>query len=699
MKLFCKAIILLSTAMMFAFCAESPKEEQPLTVAEISISGISSTINADATGGEYPFTVTANTAWTISKENLDWAQLSVTEGAADKQVSVTLTVPEYAEEPTREGTFTITAADDAKTSKTFTVSQTGVEPTAYDKHATGYAFFEDNFNWITALWPEKFNVSKYGWVSVKVDETNWNEYGISTDAPTAEAFDTRGYVYDGPNTYCRYEGYVKFGRTAQVGSLVTPALSGIDEGTVATLSVKWDASLYVTGDGVPDTFQQISITVSGNGTIASCGTDGATMEADNKKAIIPILGDETHRFKWTRKEVIVVDADKDTRIMFGASEEIKARCFVDNISITRAAENATAGEDVIQPLPTLDKEISMTTTSPVSADAGNVNFSVRINREWSITSDKEWLTISRVASGSTTNGVVIAEDKLSATVPATCLPFNNTVLRAEANPETSSRSATVTISADGTVQQTFTVEQAAGTGEPEPEEPIILAQWVFSGVTSSSPKGTSWIAGGTAASDDTTGSTLTYIKDTKNLSTPTFSVGTTTQNKNRLRSHDLYLDDCLEFNVPVTNLAAGSSVSFINAYISCTQYGPKYWMEEYSLDNGVTWSAAVQTITEPSATNAARTVTYTHMLPSQDIKLSLDCVINIPNAITSGNVKLRMRVADVAQSKTSNGDMITPNASKGIAYILSDDDLGSSSSTVSDNEAVIFKFIYTPPAQ
>ena len=703
MKTF-KAIFLMSVAMMFTFCSETP-EEGPQTVAEISVSGISGTITTDAAGAQYPFTVTVNTAWTITTADLAWAQFSVKEGIADKQVSVTLTVPEYTGEQLREGTFTITAADAAKTSKTFTVKQSGVPPTAYDTHAAGHVFFSDDLNWLTALWPAKFAISKYGWPSVKVDDTEWNEYGISTDSPTADAFDTRGYVYDGPNTYCRYEGYIKLGRTAMVGSLVTPALSGIDDATVATLSVKWDASIYVTGGGTPDTFQQISISVSGNGTIASCGTDGATIDNTGKKAIVPILGDETHRFRWTRKEVIVVNADKETRIMFGASEEIKARCFVDNISITRAAENASAAADAIQALPALDKEISMTSTMPISGEASDVAFSVRINREWSISSNKEWLTVSKVASGSVIDGVVIAEDKLSATVPATWLPYNNTVLKAAINPDAAQRTATVTISADGVVQQTFTVTQDVAPIPPDPYAPKVLAQWNFTGLGGTNAKLVSWKAGDPVKSDEEAGAVLNFVKGSENSSTLTFDGGTSTQIKNRLRCHNLYLNDYWEFAVPVTNLAAGATVSFSNAFIASTQYGPKYWMEEYSLDNGATWTPAMATKTEPSATNAGRQVTYTHMLTAADAELTLDFSVTLPQNIATGSIRLRIKVCDLARTVVTRGDLTNPATSDPITYLRATNDpfLGTgtggandSSSNVRTEEWAFVKFVYTP---
>lgn len=696
-----RVIFTLLAAMMFASCSEPEKE--PQVVAELSVSGISSMISADAGGDHYSFSVTSNKNWKITTVDLGWAQFSATKGNADQQVQVTLTVPEYDKEPTREGTFTIIAAE---ATKIYTVRQTGVTPVAYDTHAAGYEFFLDDFNWITALWPSKFANSKYGWVSVKVDESEWNEYGILTDAPTAAEFDSRGYIYDGANTYCRYEGYVKLGRAAIVGSLASPALSGIDDATIATLSVKWDAGTYVTASGTLESYPQISISVDGNGSIANCGTDGATIEATGKKAIIPLSGDEDHRFRWTRKEVVVTGADKDTRIVFGASEEIKARCFIDNISITRAAEGASAGNDAIQPLPAFEKDINMLSDMPIDGGTSNANLYVRINREWSIASDSEWLTVSKVASGASSDGI-IAENKLSATVPGTWLPYNNTVLRAEPNPDTTApRSATVTVSAEGAIQATFTVTQAPGETPPDPNAPRVLAEWNFSGITSGSTKGASWIAGGTAASDDESGSTLKYMKGAKNKATPTFTLGTTTMNKNRLRSHDLYLDDCLEFTVSVKALAAGSTVSFENAFISATQYGPKYWMQEYSLDNGTTWKPAVATVTEKtdSPTDPTRDVIYTHMLPSQDKLLSLDCVIAVPEAIESGYLKLRIRVADLAQAKTSNGDMTTPNkigdvGSIGITYILSSQDLFTTETrnSVLTVDGVFFRFNYTPP--
>lgn len=668
----------------------------PAGPSDVVLSGIGSALTLDAGPAPIAFTLRADSDWAIVKTSLDWLEITPMQGVAGKEQTVTVTAAANPAATERHGSFRITVRG---AEKTIAVTQRSVVIPQYDTHPAGHLFFADNFDWIASAWSPKHAASRYGWPTLKIDGAQWNEFNIASDADILNLFDEIGYEYDETNTYLRYEGYIKLGRAAQVGALRTPPLEGIDPGCVATVGVRFRTGMYFSIAGSPDKSNYVSVHISGSGTITSCGTTETVVTDDGKSARIPIATDDGHRWRWTAKEFVVAGADRSTCIQFGGSESMQGRCFIDEIAIVRAAEGAVAAADFLPSLPDRECEITDIPDEPLPAKGGRVTRSIRVNRAWSLRSDQPWLRIVRIASGDDTASASVADDGLSASVTATCLPYNNSVFAADANPAPAPRTATVTVTAEDTILSTLTFTQEAGSGDPSPAGPVELARWNFSGITSGSAKGKAWIAGEPVRSEEDDLCTMQFLIGAQNRGEVTYSTGTTTMNKNRFRAHDIFVDDCFLFTVPVSGIAAGSLISFENAYVSATQYGPKYWMLEYSLDGGGSWAPAAECVTEASETNHARQATYTHKLSKQDDAQALDCTFPVHEAIASGTILLRVRICDPAQSKAANGDMETPNAKKGIAYLLSDQALFNSDTKNSEleDERVFVRFTCTPP--
>ena len=441
-------------------CQEKPepvKEPDP----EIKVTGVTTSITFDAESSPRVFNVKANYAWKISSSQ-SWLQVSPEGGDADDVVSVTVTPLPYEEREPRTAEITISIVD-KEASKVITVTQLGYDGPAKDAHPEGSVFFEDDFNWISGIWPEKLKGSKYGWTSVKLDGTNYNEFSLSNGYDDVDAeFTKRGYTFYAENsTYCRADGSIKLGRTAQVGYIATPALSAIDEAAVATLAVSFDASIYVATNNNPAANQYIKLAIVGEGQFKSSGTQGASISEDGKTITVPVPASES-KWVWVRKQVIVKDADRSTSIQFGVAEALDARSFLDNIKIVRAAENATPAADAVQPAPALDKEIGAPDPEISTASGGEGSFTVRVNRAWSASTTADWLTFTNTSAGKSGDkyGNEISSDKHSVSICASELPYVITYNVAESKVE-APRSAVVKIVAEGNEIGSITINQEA----------------------------------------------------------------------------------------------------------------------------------------------------------------------------------------------------------------------------------------------
>ena len=203
-------------AVLSVACKPDPiTPEDP--AAEIKITGATSTITLLAEAVPVTFKVKGNYDWTAEVEaNKTWIDVSPLTGKANEEVTVQVTAENNTEAETRTAKITFKIAE-KNYSVEINATQLGKEGPDYDTHTKGYSFWSEDFNWITEMWPEKLANSKYGWISVKTDGSNYNEYQFGAagyEAQTAK-LEELGMGYDNTAnlaTYARYEGYIKLGK-------------------------------------------------------------------------------------------------------------------------------------------------------------------------------------------------------------------------------------------------------------------------------------------------------------------------------------------------------------------------------------------------------------------------------------------------------------------------------------------------------
>lgn len=406
------------------------------------------------------FTVEASYDWTLTVENETWLTVAPKSGKAGSAAEVTITPKANTTDERRESKITITAGDaefgENTAEEIIELVQAPYMPK--DTHTEGYVFFSDDFQWIPDNWVSPY--TKYGWPSVSIDGTNGNEFALSTDG-MKEAVAAKGYTYT-PSVYARYEGHVKLGKTANMGAITIPALTGIDAGKAATLLVQFDAAAYSSAGGAVDNGDDhMDVTIKGPGTIGDLVETTALVEVKNV-------------WEWTRYSLIVYGATNETRITFGSEREVKCRLYLDNITVTRAKDEnpeAPAPEALVTPL---DKEIVNTSdpslfdaNSMVVAEGGTLTRSVRVNKAWTAETDCDWLTITTVRCGDADPSTVTGANNgasLSngvATVKATGLPYVTTKVEVGRNSGGESRTGHIIIKSEGAEIEKVAVTQAA----------------------------------------------------------------------------------------------------------------------------------------------------------------------------------------------------------------------------------------------
>lgn len=406
------------------------------------------------------FTVEASYDWTLTVENETWLTIAPKSGKAGSAAEVTITPKANTTDERRESKITITAGDaefgENTAEEIIELVQAPYMPK--DTHAEGYVFFSDDFQWIPDNWVSPY--TKYGWPSVSIDGTNGNEFALSTDG-MKEAVAAKGYTYT-PSVYARYEGHVKLGKTANMGAITIPALTGIDAGKAATLLVQFDAAAYSSAGGAVDNGDDhMDVTIEGSGTIGDLVETTTLVEVKNV-------------WEWTRYSLIVYGATDETRITFGSEREVKCRLYLDNITVTRAKDEnpeAPAPKALVTPL---DKEILNTSdpslfdaNSMVVAEGGTLTCSVRVNKAWTAETDCDWLTITTVRCGDADPSTVTGANNgasLSngvATVKATGLPYVTTKVEVGRNSGGESRTGHIIIKSEGAEIEKVAVTQAA----------------------------------------------------------------------------------------------------------------------------------------------------------------------------------------------------------------------------------------------
>lgn len=439
-----------------------PLSQDAYLAAGIVITGLDERLLAFEAEDTDPvvFTVEASYDWTLTVENETWLTVAPKSGKAGSAAEVTITPKANTTDERRESKITITAGDaefgENTAEEIIELVQAPYMPK--DTHAEGYVFFSDDFQWIPDNWVSPY--TKYGWPSVSIDGTNGNEFALSTDG-MKEAVAAKGYTYT-PSVYARYEGHVKLGKTANMGAITIPALTGIDAGKAATLLVQFDAAAYSAAGGTVDNGDDhMDVTIKGPGTIGDLVETSALVEVKNV-------------WEWTRYSLIVYGATNETRITFGSEREVKCRLYLDNITVTRAKDEnpeAPAPEALVTPL---DKEIVNTSdpslfdaNSMVVAEGGTLTCSVRVNKAWTAETDCDWLTITTVRCGDADPSTVTGANNgasLSngvATVKATGLPYVTTKVEVGRNSGGESRTGHIIIKSEGAEIEKVAVTQAA----------------------------------------------------------------------------------------------------------------------------------------------------------------------------------------------------------------------------------------------
>lgn len=439
-----------------------PLSQDAYLAAGIVITGLDERLLAFEAEDTDPvvFTVETSYDWTLSVENETWLTVAPKSGKAGSAAQVTITPKANTTDERHESKITITAGDaefgENTAEEIIELVQAPYMPK--DTHAEGYVFFSDDFQWIPDNWVSPY--TKYGWPSVSIDGTNGNEFALSTDG-MKEAVAAKGYTYT-PSVYARYEGHVKLGKTANMGAITIPALTGIDAGKAATLLVQFDAAAYSSAGGTVDNGDDhMDVTIEGPGTIGDLVETSALVEVKNV-------------WEWTRYSLIVYGATNETRITFGSEREVKCRLYLDNITVTRAKDEnpeAPAPEALVTPL---DKEIVNTSdpslfdaNSMVVAEGGTLTCSVRVNKAWTAETDCDWLTITTVRCGDADPSTVTGANNgasLSngvATVKATGLPYITTKVEVGRNSGGESRTGHIIIKSEGAEIEKVAVTQAA----------------------------------------------------------------------------------------------------------------------------------------------------------------------------------------------------------------------------------------------
>lgn len=439
-----------------------PLSQDAYLAAGIVITGLEERLLAFEAEDTDPvvFTVEASYDWTLTVENETWLTVAPKSGKAGSAAQVTITPKANTTDERRESKITITAGDaefgENTAEEIIELVQAPYMPK--DTHAEGHVFFSDDFQWIPDNWVSPY--TKYGWPSVSIDGTNGNEFALSTDG-MKEAVAAKGYTYT-PSVYARYEGHVKLGKTANMGAITIPALTGIDAGKAATLLVQFDAAAYSSAGGTVDNGDDhMDVTIEGPGTIGDLVETSALVEVKNV-------------WEWTRYSLIVYGATNETRITFGSEREVKCRLYLDNITVTRAKDEnpeAPAPEALVTPL---DKEIVNTSDASlfdankmVVAEGGTLTCSVRVNKAWTAETDCDWLTITTVRCGDADPSTVTGANNgasLSngvATVKATGLPYVTTKVEVGRNSGGESRTGHIIIKSEGAEIEKVAVTQAA----------------------------------------------------------------------------------------------------------------------------------------------------------------------------------------------------------------------------------------------
>jgi hypothetical protein len=229
--------------MNFAFVVDG--KEQPVLFrvdqsANVPYITLPTQLSVPAAGGSVVVNVTSNVNWTYSLTGGSW----LTEQSVSP-MQVNLIAAENFNIDPRIITMTVTAADYPTVSQTVTITQ-----------SSGSIVFEENFSWLSygsAIFYTTTNETRIDVWTQEQKDRGWT----STVNTTAGSGNT-------PLLYAR-QGFVKVGKTAYGGDLISPVLSKIT-GT-QNLIVTFKAIPYMTAAGTKDD-NILNVSVIGPGTVS-----------------------------------------------------------------------------------------------------------------------------------------------------------------------------------------------------------------------------------------------------------------------------------------------------------------------------------------------------------------------------------------------------------------------------------------------
>lgn len=655
-------VMVLAAACLLAGCVDDPEEKlQREDTVELSVDGLTRYNLISSEGGNQArtFTLESNYPWSLVCES-DWLGVGPTSGEAGKEYTVVISAEINPARSMREASITLNIDKDGWT-KEYTIAQRG--PEGQDSHEDGYSFMDEDFSWIPALWT---GTLKYGMPVVTSGEET-NSPSVSFLSGAAASMSEIWSVYDASSVFARYEGYIMAGDGVNGWSMTTKAFGGIDNDAEATVDLSFDAAVYCDVEGVKDAGVFSVAVASGGGTVLSAGS-AATVSGDKKTVSFDLSSGDS--YGWQTCHIIIDGVTNDTQLAFSSAGSA-GRLLLDNISVVRCSENATAS-DPAKADRSSEYDFSMSVDGSVDGVENSYGLRIRSEQAWSISSDSDWITIQSVAdvNGNTVMSEISA-DALSASAPSSGVDYCGSLLALSTNTG-DARTGSITLTINGQKVKTIQITQlkaVAASGE--------IAKWTFTGLfckkflnveaDPSSPGydiAYSWINNHYADSDVVTGGRLSaYTKNSK----ATFTYAATNRACNMLRLGGCSKDDYYLFTVPLVMVEAGSTISFRNAHIATTSAAnsPAEWVEEYSLD-GENWT----TLKEFHLTGGH------YAIGKEEEFRSMDCDISVAETIVRGTLYLRMRIAS---NKTATSTFTDGGAD--ICYIYSDPYIAITSET------------------
>lgn len=435
--------------------------------AEFVVNGIEDGLIAFPARDNVPYEFTVENAydWTLAAENETWYAVAPKSGKGGESVKVVVTPKDNDKGEINEGKLTFTAKDpeNADNAGEAVVALTQEGYFTVDQHEAGFVFYNEDFSWMKDIWPAE-GYSLHGYPTVDTGEfPDGVKVGTkgSNDCGADKLGDIVAEKFAGMDTaYGRYDGFIKIGKTANMGYILTHPLSAIDEGCTATLLCSFRVQGYRTANvdfnpDVQDGKTTIPVEIVGAGTF----DDGETIREFGADVF----------FTWMQHEFVIVGATSDTQLKFGSSEEKKNRLFLDDIKVVRADDKtAEAAESKTAP-DALAVEVSGMPETAMGIGGGTVTtLRIMANREWKLTSDSDWVTFTQFASNSTKDksaGISYNETRTEASSNGSALPFNNNIVTVAAN-DGAPRSATLTLEVEGKTVGSYTLQQNGASDLP-----------------------------------------------------------------------------------------------------------------------------------------------------------------------------------------------------------------------------------------